>query len=91
MRRKMQDPKPEKFLLKVFYKNGEVKRIQRKKKRRFSAIIQGVNDSGVQKYYIKVTYSHMIDSNNKSIAPINDGEYFNKKNLYQALGSFTEK
>ena len=87
----MQDPKPEKFLLKVFYRNGDVKRIQRNKKRGFSAIIQRISDSEVQSYYLAVTYSYMIDSNNKRIKPTNEGEYHNKKDLFQALRAFTEK
>ena len=87
----MPDPKPEKFLLKVFYKDGKVKRIQRTNKARLSATVQRVNDSETQSYYLKVTYSHMIDSNDMRIRPINDGDYYNKTDLYQALGAFTEK
>ena len=87
----MPDPKPEKFLLKVFYKDGKVKRIQRTNKARLSATVQRVNDSEVQNYYLVVTYTHIIDSNNKCIKPTNEGIYQNKKDLFQALRAFTEK
>ena len=82
---------PRKYLLKILYKNGEVKRIQRKNKRRLSASIQAERDSETTKYFLRVVYSPIIDSDNQKISPTNEGEYKNKKDLFYALGCFTEE
>jgi len=87
----MDNPKPEKFLLRIYFSNGRTQRIQRTNKARLSAFMQRVNFSKVAKCHLRVTYSYMIDCFNKKIEPVNEGIYTNKKDLFYALQTFTEK
>lgn len=82
--------KPIRFQLKTFYNDGSVKVTTRKNKGRFSSYIQANHNSNIVKYFIKVTYSPVIDCFNQKINASNEGFYISKQDLYQALGAFTE-
>ena len=84
-------PLPIRFQLKTFYRNGTVKVATKKNKRRLSSFIQANYNLEIEKYFIKVTYSPIIDNFNKKISPTNEGFYYKKQDLYQAIGAFTEK
>lgn len=86
----MQKIQPEKFLIKIYLKNGKVQRTQTKVKRRISLILQRAKNSEVNKFYISVTYSPIVNSSNEIIKPKNEAYCLNKEMALYLLSCFTE-
>jgi hypothetical protein len=87
----MNNPQPEKILLKIHWTNGRVQRIQRRKKSRVSAFLRRVNDSAVRKYSLAVTYQIAVDNFGRKIQPINEAECVNKSSVLYVLNCFIER
>jgi len=79
------------ILLKIFYNDGTVQRIQSKKVRRISYFIQAANNSDVEKYFIRVTYGQLTDVCGQTVQACNTGEYPTKKLMQETLRCFVER
>ena len=79
-----------KFTLKIFFKNGKVKRIHTKKRQRISYFIQTAEKSEIEKFYICVSYGLMLDAFGNTVKVFNDGEYSTKQSLNYAIRCFAE-
>lgn len=77
-----------KIFLKLWDKNGKVKRYVSEKKMRILAYVVRGN---YKKAYIRVNYGYGINVFGERVLFHNDGTYYNRSDLQWALNAFTEK
>lgn len=79
------------FTLKVFVDSKAVERLETHSKRRLHNKIRTIKwQSGHSRVYLRVNYGKHLSSKNKIESFWNDGDYYNQKDLCQALEAFTE-
>jgi hypothetical protein len=80
------------FTLKVFKNNKLVSKCQTHSTRRFLKKLRTINWKNFSpRVYLKVSYGKLLDNFGKLTNFVNEGEYTNKKDLWQAFEAFTEK
>lgn len=90
-RSKMIKNEPIRYQLKIYKNSGEILSLNTANKRRIFYQIQTANESEVLKYFLRITYSPILDNFGKKINPTNEGYYKTKKELMHAWQCFTEK
>jgi|GEM_PF-3159235 hypothetical protein len=77
--------------IKVINADNKVSLLRSRKKSRIINFVQKKKNKDAQKYMLRVTYGKLTDSNNKKVLGQNEGEYFSKSELLQALDCFTKE
>lgn len=79
------------YTLKVFKKNKLVQRLETHSIRCFYNKVRTIKwHSGHSRVYLRVNYGNHLSGRNKIESFWNDGDYYNQKDLWQALEAFTE-